>query len=370
MVRRVISLVLLSLALVIAGCSDEGSNVSTDRQVHPADWIATHPAPALATAGFGDCVSCHGANLAGSGGVPSCFSCHAFNTAPPFIVHPATWVDPYFDHRSFAALNGTDTCSGCHGAALTGTAAAPSCFSASFNGLGCHADGPGVVPHALDGSFLNGALHGPIAEQDLTVCQNCHGEGGGPGSNPRFNIGINSVNGTGCEACHGVNYAHPPNWGVDPSGVFHNQAGNIANACTLCHGVALDGVGGVGVSCLGCHGASPADNPTGCLSCHGRPPNGTDPVGNVRPNRVGQHNRIGHTIAISNAPSLTCRRCHFGVGSGTSAHFDGAPPADVVFENPDGTDTVSAVSDGTNTTCTGECHVSGLTWPHSGSTWY
>jgi hypothetical protein len=373
MLRRFVVLMLLLVPFAMTGCGDSGSGAPLDFQAHPAAWIATHPPAALAVANFADCVSCHGSDLQGSGAVVSCYSCHSFNSTPPFIIHPADWTDPYFNHRGYAATNGTTTCANCHGSDLHGSPAAPSCFSTNFDGRSCHADGPGQAPHPLDGSYLSGAVHGPDAAADLTICQACHAESGGPGSNPRFNIGINSISGTGCEGCHGANYAHPATWAADPSGTFHNDAGSIANACTLCHGVALDGVGGVGISCLGCHGASPADNPSGCLSCHGTPPDGAAPIGNMSPNRQGQHARDGHTIYITSTSSLTCQRCHAGAGSGTSAHFDAANPADVVFDHPDASDTISAVSNGSNTTCTGACHVTGLidiVFPHNGETWY
>lgn len=147
-------------------------------------------------------------------------------------------------------------------------------------GYGCsdaNPDAPvGGSAHAMDGSFVDGAIHGPVAKADLTVCQGCHGEPGGPGSNPRFNIGINSQGSTGCEACHGVNYAHPAAW-AGPNSTFHYSAGNIQNACTLCHGASLDGVGGVGVSCLGCHN-SVSTFTLDCAACHGTPPGATDTV--------------------------------------------------------------------------------------------
>jgi len=369
MLRRFIFLVLLLVPFAMTGCGDGSPDAPLDTQAHPAAWLSNHPGAALSSPSFADCISCHGNDLSGNGSAVSCYSCHAFNATPPFVTHPAAWADTYSDHRIYAARNGFTACGSCHGADLTGSAAAPSCFSASVNGLDCHAAGPVVVTHSPD--YANGAVHGPVAEQDLTYCQACHGEVGGPGSNPRFNIGIS---GSGCEGCHGVNYAHPATWGIDPSATYHNGAGNIANACTLCHGVALDGAGGVGISCFTCHGASPADNPSGCLSCHSQPPAGLAPVGNVSPNRPGQHQRIGHSQYISTVPGETCSRCHLGAGSGTAAHFDGTNPADVVFDHPDPTDDISAVSDGTNTTCTGSCHFTSplgdTLFLHNNATWY
>jgi hypothetical protein len=141
----------------------------------------------------------------------------------------------------------------------------------------CHADGPGEVPHPLDGSYLEPDEHGPDAKADLTLCQSCHGEAGGPGDNPRFNVGIYEADpaGNGCESCHGTNYAHPRNW-AGPNNTFHYSAANIQNACTLCHGENLQGLkeGGVGVSCQGCH-ASVTEFTLDCTFCHGYAPDGS-----------------------------------------------------------------------------------------------
>jgi hypothetical protein len=171
-------------------------------------------------------------------------------------------------------VNGFDSCTACHGEQLQGRQTAPSCFSNSFNGQSCHPDGPGQAPHPLDGSYLSGSAHGPDAKSDLTVCQACHGQPGGPGSNPRFNLGIESAGGNGCESCHTLNYAHPQDGWAGPEGTFHYSAGNIQNACTLCHGVNLDGAGGVGLTCLDCH-SSATTFTLDCTYCHGSPPDGS-----------------------------------------------------------------------------------------------
>ncbi len=276
MIRRFVLLILLLLPLALTGCSDGNSGAPPDNAAHPLDWIKTHPADALAVAGFADCLICHGADLQGSGQAVSCYSCHSYNDTPPFIIHPAAWIDPFINHRAYAAANGFTSCATCHGADLLGSPAAPNCFTNSFSGRGCHPDGPGQAPHPVDGTYLDGTNHGPDAKADLTACQACHGQPGGPGSNPRFNLGIDSVNSTGCEACHGVNYAHPADW-AGPNNTFHYSASNIQNACTLCHGAALDGVGGVGVSCLGCHASATAFT-LNCTFCHGAPPDGSPDV--------------------------------------------------------------------------------------------
>jgi hypothetical protein len=613
MTRCLTFLLLLLLPLALLGCSSGNSDAPSDNEAHPLAWIKDHPADALAVADFGDCIVCHAANLQGSGEAVSCYSCHSYNDTPPFIIHPAGWAgDPYNNHRAYVLTNGIATCGSCHGSDLHGSAAAPSCFTASFDGRGCHADGPAT--HPVDGTYLEGANHGPDAKEDLTICQACHGQPGGPGSNPRFNVGINSINGTGCEGCHGRNYAHPADW-AGPNDTFHYSAGNIQNACTLCHGVDLDGVDAVGISCTGCHdsttvftldctfchgyppegaadvatntgvahgnvagvalhdtcvvchgakesgaggsfsvasnyllfdkttdtignhwnglidmngsagyneanfgcdtagchvndadhrlsdsgvpveledfgfgggvphvvngtflnfanhgpaakgqtasfpngmvdcqpchaqaGANPRFNvgiiswqgtgceatgchnvfaahpsdgvndhwhwydgtlthsdvpdftmctlchganfggvadggvapacadchetadpvasPSGCVSCHSLPPDGA-----AHPNRQGEHNRDGHSSSINADPSQTCGRCHNGAGIGTAAHFDMSGPADVNFLHPDPSDTISAVSDGANTTCNGNCHL-GIDAGHVNKTWY
>ncbi len=358
--------VLLASALFLSACSSGGSDSPSDTNAHPQSWFSTHAEEVLTDPGYDDCTACHASDLRGSGDAVSCFSCHSYNTEPPFTFHPPTWTDAFIDHRGFAALNGLDSCSACHGQDLRGRQTAPSCFSAGFDGRSCHTEGPQGVPHPLDSSYLSGANHGPDAKADLTACQVCHGESGGPGSNPRFNVGINSVGGNGCESCHGADYAHPQDW---PE---HNTAGNIQNACTLCHGVALDGIGGVGVSCLECHSLNPGTNPAGCVSCHNAPPNGGAPVGDVSPNLEGSHDRGGHTALIALVPTDTCDRCHSGAGSGTVNHFDQTRPADVNIPLLDPSDTI--IWNGINMTCNGNCHIDGpfgeINFNHNNESWY
>ena len=182
---------------------------------------------------------------------------------------------------------------------------------------------PEGVPHALDGSFLDPANHGPAAKKDLTFCQGCHGQPGGPGSNPRFDIGITDINNTGlvanpghgCEGCHAPGYAHPENW-AGPNDTFHYSAGNIQKACTLCHGVALDGAGGVGVSCLNCH-AETRNFSLDCTACHGYPPSGTADVATA--------SGVDHSV-YGGAPDFhqDCKFCHGVQESVEPGHFDAA----------------------------------------------
>jgi predicted CxxxxCH...CXXCH cytochrome family protein len=232
MISRFALFLLLLIPLVLTGCADENSTAPPDNQAHPASWYTAHRPAASASLEYADCKSCHGADLLGSG-------------------------------------------------------SAPSCFSASFDGRSCHAGGP--VPHPMDGTFLSGTAHGPEAKADLTFCQTCHSDNptGGPGSNPSFNVGIDSQGGTGCEACHPTNAAHPAVWAGPTADAFHYSAGNIQAACTLCHGTALDGGGVAGaISCLDCH-AAPFDGTLDCAACHGTPPTGI--TNHVNASNISSH---------------------------------------------------------------------------------
>ncbi|NJC88109.1 MAG: hypothetical protein FIB02_06180 [Desulfuromonas sp.] len=261
--------ILMLVLLTTFGCgggggSDRNSDAPDTNAAHPAGWISQHGAAANSSPGYAACVSCHGGDLRGQGG-------------------------------------------------------APSCYSASFNGQSCHAGGPGA-PHPLDGTYLDPANHGPDAKADLTVCQGCHGQAGGPGSNPRFNRGIRAAGGQGCESCHGVNLAHPAAW-AGPNNTFHYTAGNIQTGCTLCHGTALNGVGGVGVSCLGCHD-SVTTFTLDCTFCHGYPPTGT--ADQAAPSAVAH--RGAAAVGLHNV----CVACH-GAKENASGGYFSAVPAYALF---------------------------------------
>jgi hypothetical protein len=306
--------VLLAAALLLSACSSGGSDSPTDTSAHPQSWFSTHAAEALANPGYGECKTCHGSDLTGSGDAVSCYSCHSYNTEPPFSTHSPSWEDTYVDHRADTAKNGYQSCTACHGPTLQGYQTAPSCYSVSFNGQSCHPDGPQGAPHPLDDSYLSGANHGPDAKADLTACQECHGQPGGPGSNPRFNLGIYDVGGNGCESCHGVDYAHPSGW-AGPNDTFHYTAGSIHEACTLCHGVNLDGVGGIGVSCVGCHD-SVATFTLDCAFCHGYPPDGSDDLDVPIP--------VPHRGVAAGDKHLECFICHGVYESATDGSFSPA----------------------------------------------
>lgn len=239
--------------------------------------------------------------------------CGSSNDKAPALTatgkHPGNWYTAHRQAYSLAYLqDGALQCRDCHGIDLMGGITRIDCFQ-GIPGGSCHANGhgPRPIPHAIP--FLDPAAHGPAAKADLVSCQICHGQGGGPGSNPRFNVPIGSL-AQGCTAsgCHNINSpthfrytsaAHPIPW----SG--HNSAGNILNSCGLCHGQDL--FGGVGQSCQNCHTSMTAGVPPvygQCITCHAKPP------------ASGAH--LAHN-AVASMANL-CTACHSGAGSGTARH--------------------------------------------------
>lgn len=263
----------------------------------------------------------------------------SFNTSGK---HPANWVGAH----GISYQNNVTQCKECHGADLNGGISNVSCSSGSFSGLTCHS-------HPL--AFKDPALHGPVAKRDLIACQPCHGEAGAPGSNPRFNVPKGSL-AVGCESagCHNrenlslqaLFSAHPVPW---PS---HGSAGNMANACALCHGLNLGG--GVGPKCSACHaglaaGAVPISG--NCDSCHGNPPTGSAPLGSVFPNIPGAHYKHCNLTEVKGI----CNSCHNGAGSGTANHSNGT--VNVIFLTAYDAKSGRATYNSANQKCTNvSCH--------------
>ncbi|PLX44826.1 MAG: hypothetical protein C0609_04840, partial [Deltaproteobacteria bacterium] len=402
---------------VAAGCHGQGGAA----EAHPAQWMGPLSVKNHYAAGNidGACTLCHGANLGGGadGGIGiDCMTCHAA-VAPMTLDctychgQPPTAAEGMVDHSS-VPLTSHSGCLICHGVTegeQAGTFNAntnyrlldkvndipgehwdgniqmnsDTGYNADAFGCGtavCHLldghtlgnsgllvvlgayGGGGSVsaPHPLDGSYLLASNHGPEARADLTFCQGCHGESGGEGTNPRFNVGINSQGGQGCEGCHAIGTAHPVGGdGISDNawydvGRTHADAGNMADACALCHGSTLTG-------CLECHNASPITYPSGCESCHNLPPNGGGPAGNTYPNRNRDHTRSEHSSRLGN----DCSVCHANGGYGTAEHFDFSAPADV--QRPAGESI--QFNGGDPTVCLGTCHAGTESKYHENYTW-
>jgi len=327
---------------------------------HPAGWAspdshgaAAKSAPdAATTKGFSTCQACHGNNFSGGLAQASCFTCHGVNAPHP----PAPWRGGARTHTTTNTAN-APVCGLCHwGGQLVGVYAPlpPGAQPGCFNGTLCHDNS---VAHAVP--FTDPTLHGPLAKSDLTYCEGCHAAppGGGPGSNPRFNVPIGNLT-AGCESsgCHDPKTAHPTQWrgftATAPGG--HRTAVNMANACVLCHGATL--AGGAGPACSTCHTAGSPLTLINCTSCHSSPPSGA-----AAPNRPGAHPVHGALAAVV---ANGCATCHNGGGTGTANHAYGRTSAYLSFLAAFNAKSVVASFNATNNTCANvSCH-GGQTTPN------
>ncbi len=269
--------------------------------------LSAKAAPGSAS-GFAYCQTCHGTDFAGGSVSISCFTCHTVS-APH---SPRPWRGGVRKHTDTNTQNAA-ICVPCHANGANSTRqpvspAASGTAAGCFNNTLCH--GTDVAAHPLP--FIASSAHGTVAKADLTYCEQCHANpAGGAGSNPRFNFPQGNL-ATGCEAagCHLLNTAHPKPWSANNAyATSHQSAGNMANACALCHGATMNG--GSGPACSTCHtGGSPLVL-TNCASCHASPPSGAS-----APNRAGSHAKH---MAITN---VTCGACHSNAGSGTAQHMN------------------------------------------------
>ncbi len=291
-------------------CHVEHQTGWDDPAVHGA---AAKSSPGVDT-GFAYCQTCHGDDFGGgSSGVP-CSYCHIVE-AP----HPAKpWRGSTPSHTNTDPQNAA-VCAWCHlggGQVVVNPPSPPPAGSSPgcFNDTLCHGSDVG---HPA--GWASGDQHGPVAKGDLTYCQSCHGEQGGPGDNPRFNVPVGNL-ANGCEDCHQPKTAHPINQAND-GWANHRTAGNMNTACALCHGATLT-EGGSGPACTTCHVQGSPTVLTDCTSCHSTPPSGT-----TFPNDAGSH-QVHDVLA---GVTGNCDVCHNSAGTGTSFHYDMTPD---VFVNP------------------------------------
>jgi predicted CxxxxCH...CXXCH cytochrome family protein len=221
------------------------------------------------------CQTCHGVpgtNKFDSGAASTtCSSCHTQAKA-----HPDVWSKSAssFSSGNYAASHRTaadaiDTakraavCGLCHTVTAAGgtppMAGAPGCFSASFNTVGCHANGPGAAAHPAP--FLTGLTtttgtlnthQNATPAQFAAECITCHDETG-PGA---------GKSGPSCTVCH---IAGSP-----------LAAGKGPGTCASCHSdatfktlgpttvAAYPNVPGAHAKHLGL----PASNGIACATCH------------------------------------------------------------------------------------------------------
>lgn len=277
--------------------------------------------------------------------------------------HPANW---YSAHR-LAYLRDKNGCRECHGLPLdpSGGITKINCTTT------CHRGGHGPRDvHEIP--YIAPSLHGSDAKIDLVYCQYCHGEAGGAGSNPKFNINNMTGRDKGCVSagCHD-NSVVPDTLGHPKPWLGHNTSGNQAVACALCHGPTYGG--GAGPACSSCHKRlavaqlpKASDN---CGSCHNNPPD--DPDVNINtnyPDNAGSHAKH---MAIA---GVACSSCHQGTGSGSTTHYEGSRdqivhPVSVVFHaNYNSKQGAASIAGGRGTrTCSNVlCH-GGVVTPHWGT---
>ncbi len=214
--------------------------------------------------------------------------------------HAGNW---YTAHRA-AFLADQSLCVECHGTDLHGGMSGVSCFSAAFNGLTCHANGPSGHPAGWSDPTSHGiaakAAPDPASTSGFSICQTCHGA--------NFNGGFTN---TRCSSCHGGSAPHPTSW---ITGTYTHENTNPANAavCALCH----------------TNGANSPIAPPSPQAAAGTAPgcfNGT--LCHTSVHTAGWENPASHGAAAKAAPNpattsgfSTCQSCHGTTFQGGSAN--------------------------------------------------
>ncbi len=369
-----------------------------------------------ANRGLGACQFCHGQNLDGVGGTTtiacaqchgaswktSCTMCHggtdSLTGAPP----RATWgnTDPAAigAHTSHVAathgLSAPLDCVACHVKPADALAAGHidatvgvTGYTGTDPGLLAAVKNPGwsVAGASCGTSYCHGAFRGGNAGnvpvwtrvgQGQAACGTCH-DLPPPAPHP-----VVSSTPSSCHDCHSqtvdlsgnliavgaggkhlnglVEGGHLASWMDKASLDFHAYSANRGiDACQVCHGQNLDGIGGsTTVSCADCHGASWK---TSCTMCHG----GTDNLTGAPPKATwgnqGDPVRIGaHTSHVATNPvssAFSCAECHATPADALSpGHIDG--PVTVRFAGPVSGQAVGGVWNGpASPTCSSTyCH--------------
>jgi predicted CxxxxCH...CXXCH cytochrome family protein len=205
----------------------------------------------------------------------SLVACSGSNSSAPAAVdangkHPDNWLQQHWvayrqaNGGSKAVSSGTN-CSECHGSDLSGGIAKVSCFTASYNGVSCHANADHTLGHPASWSVPTSAgFHSSAFGSNLNPSQ------------------LGKAIDSNCVPCHAADSA----------------AIKVAGAPSC---LSADPKWGIA-----CHVSNPK---TGCSSCHSTPP-----TGSAVPNRAG-----AHTAHLSLA-GVTCSTCHASYGSGTVQH--------------------------------------------------
>ncbi len=258
-------LVLSALVLIaLAGCSSPNKQtiINPDTGKHPANWIVDHRA---AFPNNPDrCAECHGTDLKGGVSGVSCFSaafngmsCHANGPSG----HPAGWANPDSHGATAkatpAASSGFASCQVCHGETFSGGIIQRSCI----NTAGCHGATIGA-PHSPAPWRGGTRTHTDTDTGNAPVCALCHANGANSSRQPFEPAPAGTA--PGCfnnTLCHAVT-GHAAGWSSpDVHGASVKTLANGFASCQACHGA--DFAGGTAlISCFNCHGVNAPHSPT------------------------------------------------------------------------------------------------------------
>lgn len=238
--------------------------------------------------------------------------------------------------------------------------------------VGCH-NSPAPHPATPWKGVLT--THTTTDPSNAPACAQCH-TGGTHLTSP---VTPSASGISGCfnnTLCHGIK-GHAATY----PGATHKSVGFFFGSdCLTCHtdvasGAVYPSAIGTPPVCSSCHpgwAASPAV--IGCGACHGDPnPLGSDgygqPTGTTFPNNIGRHRKH------SDAGLTICTYCHFGGGTGATAHGNSNRTVKtvkdvIILKDPSLPDAIT-INKNTSTgvvTCSGSCHIGSTTKNHS-DTW-
>jgi len=135
---------------------------------------------------------------------PLFFGCSDENSQALFEAHVAAWYADHPGNVVYSTASFIDECGICHGLDLMGSGGAPSCYSATFDGNGCHA---GTIPHPIGQAWLLPSGHVASAYAVDANCFDCHtstGVGLDPPACQECHIKGDPLVLLNCTSCHSV----------------------------------------------------------------------------------------------------------------------------------------------------------------------
>jgi trimeric autotransporter adhesin len=248
----------IGLMLLAAACTDArkgGTVFDSKTGKHPDTWVADHPAAFLSDTS--QCTSCHGSDLTGGISGVSCYSasfngvsCHPNGPSG----HPAGWNDPTQHGTAAKAVPsssaGFSSCELCHGADFSGGFA-----TTCLNTAGCH--GAGVnSPHAFPWQSTSTRKHSTTDPGNAAACGLCHLGDRQPPSYAPLTVPVGCFDNTLChgQVGHAVGWANADIHGAAAKSAPSATAMQGFSTCQSCHGANFNG--GAATTCFTCHGVS------------------------------------------------------------------------------------------------------------------